>query len=75
MQPGEKMHVKAILSWMSCSKSPLRKQEVIQALMVHEGDKTLVLERRIVQDIKQMCGPLIELRGDFILYVHYTAQK
>jgi hypothetical protein len=68
-------HAKKILNWIVCSKVEMIKQEIIQALMVVEGDNTLVLERRLFQEITQLCGPIIEMHGDYVLFVHFTAKE
>lgn len=75
LKPGEQSYARTILAWVSCSKLPPRKQEIIQALMIHEEDSDLVTERRILRDIGQLCGPIIELNGDVITYVHFTAKE
>lgn len=64
-----------ILSWLACAKAPVQKKEIIQALMVKEGDDDLVAERRILQDIRQICGPIIEVDGEIVSFVHFTAKE
>ena len=43
--------------------------------MIREEDSSLVTERKILQSIGQICGPVIEFDGDFVSYVHYTAKE
>ena len=71
----EKSIASRILSWLACTKSPLQERELMQALMVQEGDDDLVAERRILQDIRRLCGPIIEVDGEMVTFVHSTAKK
>ena len=43
--------------------------------MIREEDRSLVTERKILQNIGQICGPIIEFDGDFVSYVHFTAKE
>lgn len=71
----EKSIARRILSWLACTKAPLQERELMQALMVQEGDDDLVAERRILQDIRRLCGPIIEVDGEIVSFVHSTARK
>ena len=73
-QPGKTI-ASRILSWLACTKAPLQKEELMQALMVQEGDDDLVTERRIHNDIQRLCGPIIEVDGETVSFVHSTARK
>ena len=73
LQPDEQLCARTILAWVSCSRQP-RIQEIIQALMIHEGDSSLV-ERKILKSIGQICGPIVEFEGDCVRYVHFTARE
>ena len=75
LRATEQSYAKKILAWISCSKVPPRKQEIIQALMVNEEDSSLDTERRILRNIGQICGPIIEFDGDIVRYVHFTAKE
>ncbi len=71
----EKSIARRILSWLACTKAPLQKKELMQALMIQEGDDDLVVERRILQDFRRICGPIIEVDGEIVSFVHFTAKK
>ena len=43
--------------------------------MIHEEDNSLAIERKILQNIGRICGPIIEFDGDFVSYVHFTAKE
>lgn len=75
MNLPEKSIASRILSWLACTKAPLQKREIMQALMVQERDDDLVAERRTLQDIRRLCGPIIEVDGEFVSFVHSTAKK
>ena len=71
----EKNVASRILSWLACAKAPLQRKEIMQALMVQEGDDDLVVERRILQDIRRLCGPIIDVDGEIVSFVHFTAKE
>ncbi len=75
MYPPEKIIARRILSWLACTKTPLQKKEIMQALMVQEGDDDLVVERRIIQDLRRLCGPILEVDGEIVSFVHFTAKE
>lgn len=75
LQPGEQSYARSILAWVSCSRVPPRKQEIVQAFMIHEGDNSIVTERRVLRTIGQICGPIVEFDGDLVSYVHFTAKE
>ena len=74
LPPNEKLYASRTLEWIACSKVRLRKQEVIQALTVSEGDRSIDHRKRPVRDLAYYCGPIIEFQGDFIQFVHFTAK-
>ena len=75
MKLPDKNLASRILSWLACAKAPLQKTEMIQALMVQEGDDDLAAERRLLQDIRQICGPIIDVDGEIVSFVHFTAKE
>ena len=64
-----------ILSWLVGTKTPLQEREIMQALMVQDGDDDLVAERRILWSIQRLCGPIIEVDGEMVSFVHPTARE
>ena len=75
LQLGEQNYARRILAWVACSRVTPRTQEIIQALMIGEGDSSLAAERKILKNIGKICGPIIEFNGDFVQYVHFTARE
>ena len=75
LQLGEQNYAKRILAWVSCSRVKPRTQEIIQALMIDDDDRSLAVERKILKSIGKICGPIIEFDGDFVHYVHFTARE
>lgn len=71
----ERLEVRRILQWIACSKSPLRKQELLQALQIKPGDRAIVPERKLLRDVFQLCGPIIETRGEHVVFVHFTVKE
>jgi hypothetical protein len=68
-------NAKHILEWMTCSRVALSKQELVQALMIREGDTELDLDRKLLQDLRQLCGPIVEMRDNQVTFVHFTAKE
>ena len=58
-----------------CAELPLRKQEIQQALTIKDGDKKLFPERKTFRDFVQLCGPIIETRGEHFVFVHFTVKE
>jgi len=71
----QEYNAKRVLEWVACSRVPLRREEIAQALMIKEGDATLALERKLLQELKQLCGPIIEVQNDYVYFVHFTAKE
>ena len=72
---AEQLDARKILSWIACAKVPLQRREISEALMVREGDTDIVYERKTLQDFRRLCGPIIELDGDTVRFVHFTAKE
>jgi len=68
-------HGRSILGWMACSGVPLRTEEILHTLMINENDPQLNYDRRPYKDIRHFCGPIIEVRGDFVHFVHFSARE
>jgi hypothetical protein len=60
---------------MCCSISPIRKEELEQALMVRPGDHILDRSNKFLGSMFETCGPIIEMQGEFIVFVHYTVKE
>lgn len=43
--------------------------------MIQMHDKKFDPERRLFQDLVQLCGPILEIRGEYVNFVHFTAKE
>ncbi|MCJ1392101.1 hypothetical protein MMC18_004968 [Xylographa bjoerkii] len=75
LSASERFTAEAILKWIACSKVLLRKGELQQAIMIQENDKEFDPDRKIFQDVVQLCGPIVEVQGIFINFVHVTVKE
>ncbi|KAF8241833.1 hypothetical protein K440DRAFT_608109 [Wilcoxina mikolae CBS 423.85] len=71
----EQDEVKKIFSWLICARRPLKTIELEHALLIHPGDKELEFDRRLVKDIIELCGPIVEKRSDYLTFVHFSAKE
>jgi hypothetical protein len=71
----EKAAARKILQWVACAKRPLRQEEVLQALAIEAGAKSFTKGRKAFRDLLQTCGPIIEMSGEYVHFVHFTAKE
>jgi hypothetical protein len=63
------------LGWIGCSPIPIRIQELAFALdMVTETDVQLPRSTGFL-NIVQLCGPVVEVSGDYVHFVHFTVKE
>ena len=65
----------SILRWICCARNPIRKEELELALMVRPGDSALGRGNRFLRSIFESCGPIIEIQGEFVGFVHFTVRE
>ncbi|KAF8243892.1 hypothetical protein K440DRAFT_560364 [Wilcoxina mikolae CBS 423.85] len=72
-KPSEKSHVHRLFQWLCSAKRPIREIELHHALLIRPGDRDLEYHgpRKGWLDI---CGPIIETRGDTVDFVHFSAK-
>lgn len=71
----EREKVRKIFEWLGCSSLPLRKEEIAHAVTILPGDKAVFPERRGFKDITHLCGPVIEHRGEYVAFVHFSFKE
>lgn len=73
-KPNEKSHVQRLFQWLCSAKRPIKQIELHHALLIRPGDRELDYHepRNSWLDI---CGPIIETRGDTVVFVHFTAKR
>ncbi|MCJ1431111.1 hypothetical protein MMC27_000462 [Xylographa pallens] len=75
LSTSERCTVEVVLKWIACSRVLLRKEELHRAIMIQQNDTEFNPDRRIIQNIVQLCGPIVEMQGDFINFVHFTVKE
>jgi hypothetical protein len=68
-------HVRRIFAWLICTKRPLRAVELKQSIMIRKGDNGFNQQRRLLADVKELCGCIVEEKDDYITFVHYSARE
>lgn len=67
-------HVKCILGWLSFTKRPLKKHELLSAVSFSSGNPDV--ERPAPEYILSVCGSLLEERNDAtITFIHVSVQE
>ncbi|KAI0847594.1 hypothetical protein F5Y00DRAFT_271106 [Daldinia vernicosa] len=60
---------------LPCAPRPLREEEILQILVLEPGQSDFTKGRKEFRDICRACGPIIELHGGFIRFVHFSAKE
>ncbi|RFU32920.1 hypothetical protein B7463_g3424, partial [Scytalidium lignicola] len=63
------------LKWIGCATYPLRQEETLQALAIKPGERNFAKGRKILADIFELCGPIIEIESGVVQFVHFTAKE
>ena len=71
----EQVAVKRIFSWLICARQPLRTVELEHALLIQYVDKCLQHSRALYKDVLELCGPIVEERGGYITFIHFSARE
>ncbi|KAF8535202.1 hypothetical protein BDD12DRAFT_753299 [Trichophaea hybrida] len=75
LQPNEQHQVRNIVAWLVSAKRPMKTLELLNALMIREGDRNLEQKRRLYKDMVHLCGPFIEEQAGAIVFVHFSAKE
>ncbi|KAL7952980.1 hypothetical protein V8C34DRAFT_75562 [Trichoderma compactum] len=64
-----------LMSWISCSKRPLRWHEIQCAISVDLDNQKLNEDKRLINDSKDFCASVVEVHADYVVeLVHPTAK-
>jgi hypothetical protein len=63
-----------ILGWVVCVKRPLRMHEIQGAVSIDLDGKTVDYGRRLRDEVKELCGCLVDVRDGKLELVHTTAK-
>lgn len=55
--------------------TPLKVQEMLQIIAIEGGPADFANEPVAFRDIEEICSPIIEVRGGFLHFVHFTAKE
>ena len=75
MTPKLRTVVHSVLMWVPCAGRPLREEELLQILAIDIGEDDFTRGRKEFRDIRQACGPMIEVVGGVISFVHFSAKE
>lgn len=71
----ERAQTRRILAWLICAERPMTVSEISDALTIQRGDKMLKQDQRPHRDPLQLCGPFVEKRRGFLVFVHFSAKE
>lgn len=63
------------LGWIGCSPIPILIQELAFALNLGTEDEIQLPRSSGPFNIVQLCGPVVEVSGDYVHFVHFTVQE
>ncbi|KAH6972433.1 hypothetical protein BKA56DRAFT_677385 [Ilyonectria sp. MPI-CAGE-AT-0026] len=65
-----------VLLWVACAKRPVQQAQILQALLIKQSMQDFSMrQRKAWLDILAACGPVIEIRGGIVEFVHFTARE
>ncbi len=67
--------VRSILMWIACATRPLREEELLQVLVIDQGEHDFTRGRKDYRNICQDCGPIIEVADGAVRFVHFSAKE
>ncbi|KAF8535977.1 hypothetical protein BDD12DRAFT_750061 [Trichophaea hybrida] len=72
-KPSEKSHIRRLFQVLCSVKRPIRDIELHHALLMRPGERELE-HHEPRKDWLDICGPIIETRGDIVAFVHFSAR-
>ncbi|KAK7920284.1 hypothetical protein PG985_008306 [Apiospora marii] len=75
--PRTSFAAEKILQWLTCASEsqPLRVNEILQAMIVERGSQDFRKIKKALRDLRQTCGPILEIEGDQVRLVHFSAKE
>ena len=71
----DRTQTRRILAWLICAERPMTVLQIKNALTIERGDKMLKQDQRAHRDPLQLCGPFVEKRSGFLVFVHFSAKE
>ncbi|KAF2179174.1 hypothetical protein K469DRAFT_694880 [Zopfia rhizophila CBS 207.26] len=75
LQPPLRFIAIKVLQWIVSAARPLREEEILQALAIDTSATDFTRGRKYMRDIRQVCGPIIEISNGFVRFVHFSAKQ
>lgn len=67
--------VRMILQWMACARRPLKKGEILGIWCIETTASRHMLERIVLRDNFEACGPFIEINKGNPRFVNFSAKE
>lgn len=64
-----------VLGWIGCSPTPLKIQELSCALSVNSSFDRQTSHAEGLLNVVRLCGPIVEISGDYVHLVHFTVKE
>lgn len=64
-----------ILGWIGCSPTPLKINELEQALLVDVEDPQSNVRVSCSLNLVELCGPIVEVIDEYVQFVHFTVKE
>lgn len=64
-----------ILGWIGCSPTPLKINELEQALLVDVEDIQSSVWVSCSLNLVELCGPIVEVVDEYVQFVHFTVKE
>ncbi|KAI0967464.1 hypothetical protein F4678DRAFT_475185 [Xylaria arbuscula] len=75
LSPRLKSLARKLLQWIMCAKRSMREEELLQMLVIKPSATDFTKGRKEIQDIRKICGPIIETRDEHLFFVHFSAKE
>ncbi|CVK97829.1 uncharacterized protein FPRN_10771 [Fusarium proliferatum] len=72
--PSAQKQCKKILSWIACSPVQITRHEMEQALIIKTDHRSVPPVRSTLNTLP-LCGPLVEVEGENLKFVHFTVKE
>ena len=65
----------SILQYLLCARRPPRLIEITYALTVQVGRTSFDRNRLLINELDELCGPILEIRKETVSFVHFSAKE
>ncbi|KAL2267591.1 hypothetical protein VTJ83DRAFT_4868 [Remersonia thermophila] len=75
MSPKLRAVARQTLMWIACARRMLREEELLQALVVDICKGDFTRGRKDYRDIREACGPIIEVVNGVVRFAHFSVKS